>query len=180
MTGTRPSGQPPLLASLWSLPPGIVGSQTLPGSRQWVSLKYISLRSEPSKGSAGAADGHGTDRELSPPAFEFEGSLTPGCEGVGGCVPPVAVGLGCSFESLDATLLGTDVAPRWIARSDGVEALPRTLEFGGVERGWVVEDFLLAGVEVGELLVVEVMEATGEVAVGLEAGVVPGGAGVGA
>jgi hypothetical protein len=50
----------------------------------------------------------------------------------------------------------------------------------GVE-GWrVVEDGLLAGVEVGELLVVEVAEAAGEVAVGLEAGVVPGGLGVGA
>jgi hypothetical protein len=40
-------------------------------------------------------------------------------------------------------------------------------------RGW-----RQAGVEVGELLMVEVTEAAGEVAVGLVAGVVPGGAGV--
>jgi hypothetical protein len=41
---------------------------------------------------------------------------------------------------------------------------------------WGAPERLLAGVEFGEGLVVEVAEATGEVTVGLQAGVVPGGA----
>lgn len=60
------------------------------------------------------------------------------------------------------------------------EGVPGLLQLGWVERWRVSDDVLLAGIEVGELLVMEVAEAAGEVAVGLEAGVVPGGLGVGA
>ncbi len=131
------------------------------------------------KCSAGEADGHGTGREF-PPAYEFEGDLAPDCVGVGSGAPPVLVGLGCSFEALDEELLATDAPPLWICgHLVGVAALPAALELAGVEAWWVVEDGLLAGVEVGEGLVVEVVEAPGEVAVGWDAGVVPRCAGVG-
>ena len=53
--------------------------------------------------------------------------------------------------------------------------VPSLLQVCWVE-GWrVVDDGLLAGIEVGELLIVEVAESAGEVAVGLQAGVVEGG-----
>jgi hypothetical protein len=61
---------------------------------------------------------------------------------------------------------------------DPALALPSAFELIGVEGWGGFENELLAGVEVRELLVVEVAESAGEVAVGLQAGVVPSSTGV--
>ena len=101
--------------------------------------------------------------------------------------PPVAVGLGASFKSLNEEVLGgrgpgTSIhsceALCSATPSGGIQALPSLFEFAGVEARRVVEDGSLARVEVDELLVVEVVEAAREVAVGLEACVVPRGPGL--
>jgi hypothetical protein len=118
--------------------------------------------------------------------LQFESDLTSGRCGVGSRASPVAAGSGHSFESLDDELLrrggsrsstGRD-EPTTRTPSRGICTLPRVHELARVEGRRIVEDGVLAGVEVGELLVVEVMEAAGEIAVGLKACVVPGGSGV--
>jgi hypothetical protein len=120
------------------------------------------------------------DAVLPTPALVFESDLAPDRVGVGGGASPVAVGLGCSLEPLDDEVLGTGPSRTSISpRSGGVEALTGALEFARIEWRGVVEDALLAGVEVGELLVGEVTKAACEVAVGLKTCVIPGGARVG-
>jgi hypothetical protein len=102
--------------------------------------------------------------------------------------PPVVVGSGCSLEPLDDKLAGLGGHGTWpfgragrcaTGRSCGSQGVSGLHEFGRIEAGWIVEDGLLTGVEVAQLMVIEVAEAASEVAVGLELGVGPRGAGVG-
>lgn len=113
--------------------------------------------------------------------------LTPERQGIDGRASPFAVRLGRSFKSLNQELLGTrgggNVDTRRRASdgiSSGIESLSSMFEFDGVEGRRVVEDGLLAAVEFAEVMAVEVVEAACEVAVGLEARVVPCSPGVGA
>ncbi len=87
--------------------------------------------------------------------MSFEGNLASEVGGVGGCASPVAVGLGGSFESLDRELLGEGSRRRSIlgrnvssvtTSSGGIQILPSTFEFAGVEGRGVVQEGLLAGV----------------------------------
>ena len=96
---------------------------------------------------------------------------------------PVAVRSGGPFQSLDYELLSGDGRRTSISAREhltitassggGIQCLSSTLQVDGVEGRRVVEDGLLAGVEIGELMVVEYVEAAGEVAVDLETCVVP-------
>lgn len=138
--------------------------------------------------SSGSRQG-GPPRAAGVPSLLFEGDLTSGGCGLIRRSPPSLMRSSCSFEAVDQQMgTGDRLMRARVASRGGTPARltrackcsPGLVEFGRVGPGRVGDDGLLAGVEVGELDVVEVSEAAGEVAVGLESGVVPGSLRVGA
>lgn len=85
----------------------------------------------------------------------FERDLTSDVERFAGSPSPVAVDRSCSLEAVDEDLLRAG----WLGVAcwtGGGEALPGLFELGRVEGRCVVEDGLLAGLEVSKFLLVEV------------------------